>query len=251
MSFITESKKVYQQVKLNEKIKPYMLSYEKPGSREPMQFADADTLQDLQKQADDLRKKGYVIGKMGKFQPPTQLPKTYLKQDYIINEESDDHEVSMARGELESIADKALKLSRLLKSKSESGNPIEAWVQSKITKAADMINTVHDYMVYNPNMNEEVELDEVKISDIHKMQQNGKSTDEIAKELKLSSSLVKRILGEDREWSAQSNAKLVIESMTDLQIAQLKKEFDPLKNRQISTARANQLSNILDKLDDA
>ena len=140
----------------------------------------------------------YRLGKDGGeqvFNKMTELLKHKLKEETPAS----DHEVSMARGELESIADKALKLSSLLKSKSESGNPIEAWVQSKITKAADMINTVHDYMVYNPDINESVELDEVKISDIHKMQQDGKSTDEIAKELKLNSALVKRILGEEVE----------------------------------------------------
>jgi ABC-type Fe3+-hydroxamate transport system substrate-binding protein len=56
----------------------------------------------------------------------------------------------MARGELEAIADKATQLASMLKGKSDEGNPLEAWVQSKITKAKDYINSVSDYMVYNP-----------------------------------------------------------------------------------------------------
>ena len=77
-----------------------------------------------------------------------------IKED--INE-ADDHEISMARGELEAIADKALKLSSILQGKTDKDN-IEAWVQSKITKAKDYINSVADYMEYNPDMaNEELE----------------------------------------------------------------------------------------------
>ena len=84
-----------------------------------------------------------------------------LKPGVTFKEQNnDDHEVSMARGELEATSDKALQLSSILKDKVESGNPIEAWVQSKITKAAEMIATVYDYMVYNPEMKEEFELDE-------------------------------------------------------------------------------------------
>jgi len=77
-------------------------------------------------------------------------------KEETLNEK--DHEISMARGELEAISDKALKLSSILQGKSDEGNPLEAWVQSKITKAKDYINSVADYMEYNPDMaNEELE----------------------------------------------------------------------------------------------
>src|SRR6056300_299054 len=88
-----------------------------------------------------------------------------LKQVRGIKEQDDkDHEISMARGELEAIADKATQLSSALQGKSDDGNPLEAWVQSKITKAKDYINSVSDYLMYNPDMkqNEEVELQEFK-----------------------------------------------------------------------------------------
>src|SRR5210317_43976 len=86
----------------------------------------------------------------------------YLKKinEEVINEVSD-HEISMARGELEAIADKATQLAGALQGKSDEGNPLEAWVQSKITKAKDYINSVSDYMMYKPeNAKEEVELEE-------------------------------------------------------------------------------------------
>jgi hypothetical protein len=86
-----------------------------------------------------------------------------LKPGVSFKEQDDkDHEVSMARGELEAIADKATQLASMLQGKSDEGNPLEAWVQSKITKAKDYINSVSDYLMYNPDMkqNEENELKE-------------------------------------------------------------------------------------------
>jgi hypothetical protein len=172
----------------------------------------------------------------------------------VREQENKDHEVSMARGELEAIADKATQLASMLQGKSDEGNPLEAWVQSKITKAKDYINSVSDYMVYNPvnakeevqegfsadlvkkakeiakkfadNMskavdeiekikkglskdkevysalrqyNEEVKLEEGKMKDIYTMQQDGKSSEEIAKLMKLPVKTIKDILGEEKE----------------------------------------------------
>ena len=81
--------------------------------------------------------------------------------EQVYKKEDKDHEISMARGELEAIADKATQLASALKGKSDEGNPLEAWVQSKITKAKDYINSVSDYMLYNPDMkqNEETILE--------------------------------------------------------------------------------------------
>jgi hypothetical protein len=60
----------------------------------------------------------------------------------MINKEEKDHEHSMARSELSTI-DNAVK--RLKKKMKGEGN-IEAWVQSKITKAADYLDSVADYI---------------------------------------------------------------------------------------------------------
>ena len=83
-----------------------------------------------------------------------------LKEVRGIKEQDKDHEVSMARGELEAIADKATQLASMLQGKSDDGNPLEAWVQSKITKAKDYINSVSDYMMYNPDMKQNESLEE-------------------------------------------------------------------------------------------
>src|SRR6056300_1504441 len=85
-----------------------------------------------------------------------------LKQVRNVKEQDEkDHEISMARGELEAIADKATQLASALQGKSDDGNPLEAWVQSKITKAKDYINSLSDYLMYNPDMkqNEETILE--------------------------------------------------------------------------------------------
>ena len=87
--------------------------------------------------------------------------------EQVYKKEDKDHEVSMARGELEAIADKATQLAGALQGKSDEGNPLEAWVQSKITKAKDYINSVSDYLTYDPSMKQNEDLEEAKIiSDI-------------------------------------------------------------------------------------
>ena len=89
--------------------------------------------------------------------------KTFKEALKQVREQDDkDHEISMARGELQAIADKALALNSALQGKSDEGNPLEAWVQSKITKAKDYINSVSDYLLYNPDIKmEETKLNEV------------------------------------------------------------------------------------------
>ena len=65
-----------------------------------------------------------------------------------------DHEYSMARSELKTIVDAV----RRLKMKVDKGEgELEAWVQSKITKAADYIDTAADY-VNSGEMDEEVSM---------------------------------------------------------------------------------------------
>ena len=168
---------------------------------------------------------------------------SFIKESYLAYkkvQEAADHEISMARGELEAIADKATQLASMLQGKSDEGNPLEAWVQSKITKAKDYINSVSDYMMYNPKINESYELEETTFEKIYQMQQDGKSSEDIAKELKLNPALVKKVLGEQIE----------LKEFTDAQIAALKKEYDPLKGKTITTAQYQQLKNILFKLQD-
>ena len=81
------------------------------------------------------------------FSIPSSLSSNQMKfsiaQVHPANESKDpDHEYSMARSELSTIISAAKRLRGKLKGE---GN-IEAWVQSKITKAADYIDAAADYL---------------------------------------------------------------------------------------------------------
>jgi hypothetical protein len=58
-----------------------------------------------------------------------------------------DHEIQMARSELYKIAKYAIKLHEMLKGRSEEQG-LEAWQQSKITKAADYMGSVYHNLEY-------------------------------------------------------------------------------------------------------
>ena len=79
------------------------------------------------------------------FSVPSALSSNQMKYDpnrpHPANEEKD-HEYSMARSELSTIISAA----KRLKKKMKGEGSIEAWVQSKITKAADYIDTAADYL---------------------------------------------------------------------------------------------------------
>ena len=66
-----------------------------------------------------------------------------------------DHEVQMARAELYKLAKYAIKLHEILKSVSEAEG-LEGWVQSKITKSADMIGSVYHHLDYQESPMAEV-----------------------------------------------------------------------------------------------
>ena len=59
-----------------------------------------------------------------------------------------DHEVEMARSDLYNTAKYAIELHKLLRTVSETQG-LEGWVQSKITKAADYLNAVHEHLMHH------------------------------------------------------------------------------------------------------
>ena len=58
--------------------------------------------------------------------------------------EGKDHEYSMARSQLKTVTNAAKRLQKKMGKKGEG--QLKAWVQSKITKAADYIDTAADYV---------------------------------------------------------------------------------------------------------
>jgi predicted transposase YbfD/YdcC len=65
-----------------------------------------------------------------------------LEVEKISEEKSQDHEYSMARSELSTIVSAAKRLRKKMKGEGQ----IKAWVQSKITKASDYLDTAADYV---------------------------------------------------------------------------------------------------------
>lgn len=90
---------------------------------------------------------------------------------------------------------------------------------------------------------EEVELDEGKMKTIATMFDQGKSAEEIAKALKLSTSTVKQILGEDVKEE-------VMVEFSDAMLDKLAREYKPLQGKTISIDQANKLRKIFDRIPD-
>lgn len=65
-----------------------------------------------------------------------------LNEDSSTTGDSSGDEVDMAKAELQSLISDAKAIMALM----EPNQDLEAWVQSKITKAADYLNSVHTYM---------------------------------------------------------------------------------------------------------
>ena len=79
-----------------------------------------------------------------------------------------DQEGRMAKRQLSDIADYAAELSQMLSDETQ----LEAWVQSKLTKAADYIKTVKHYVEYGM---EEGAYDQVTSHDAPEMAEMGGS----------------------------------------------------------------------------
>ena len=69
-----------------------------------------------------------------------------------MSEEKKDHEYHMARSQLKTIKNAANRLEKKMGKKGEG--ELKAWVQSKITKAADYIDTAADYVTNEETVNE-------------------------------------------------------------------------------------------------
>ena len=70
-----------------------------------------------------------------------------------MSEEKKDHEYSMARSQLKTVTNATKRLQKKMGKKGEG--ELKAWVQSKITKAADYIDTAADYVTNEETVKEE------------------------------------------------------------------------------------------------
>jgi len=72
--------------------------------------------------------------------------KLLKKKKEAMKEEAEmDYEGQMAKAELNAIADKAATIADML----DNNTQMEAWLQSKISRAKDYVDAVHDYMMYS------------------------------------------------------------------------------------------------------
>ena len=123
---------------VREKKSAFRISYSKQGQHAG--FEDADSLQDLQNKAQKLRAKGFTIDKMGRNTSPVK--------------EEDDHEVSMAIGQVRVMQERLSTIMSFLSGKGDDYN-IEGWVQSYITSAEESLTTIADYLDKNPEVQKE------------------------------------------------------------------------------------------------
>ena len=84
----------------------------------------------------------------------TQTFAEAYRQVRLRKEMSEDHEVSMAIGQLKTIQDNLNQLMSILQTKG-SDYELEAWVQSKITSANDKMTSAADYMKNSPSVSED------------------------------------------------------------------------------------------------
>ena len=133
---------------MNQKA-PFRISYSKQGQHAG--FEDADSLQDLQNKAQKLRAKGFTIDKMGRNTSPIK----------------EDHEVSMATGQVRVMKERLDTIMSFLSSKSDDYD-IEGWVQSYITSAEESLTTVADYLDKNPDMQNEAKDEQKEVPSVSK-----------------------------------------------------------------------------------
>jgi len=98
----------------------------------------------------------------------------------------EDHEASMAIGQLKTIQDNLNQLMSILQSKG-SDYELEAWVQSKITSANDKMTSAADYMKNSPSVSEAVEEEESddknKVADLKTKLSKEKDSDRLERQI--------------------------------------------------------------------
>jgi hypothetical protein len=115
-----------------------------------------------------------------------------------------DHEVEMARSDLFSAAKNAQQVFSMIKDVGEDEG-LDGWVQEKIIKANDYLNTIREYLEGKQvqGVAEGASGIEQKIIKLYKQ---GLSDDEIASRLKIDSDDVKSVL-DDYEWVADTTGE--------------------------------------------
>lgn len=202
-----------------------MLTYGKPGGQAMVYYTDY--MQDLQNRAQEYRKKGYIIGKMGRSVPMNQLPSKMPMKGKDIKEALEELDESTAARE----------------------------IARTNTKKDSM-----DYAMYNKS------IDLLKSKKYDELKKFLKKSDTAPREYVMSTiakkepATFKKMYGDQTGYYSLMNQKEdynaisqidEVANFTATMLATLKKEYEPMKGKSISAARARQLMNILDKVNDA
>ena len=189
---------------LEEKIRPFLLSYSKGGSHEG--FEDADTLPELQKKAQDLRRKGFTIDKMGR-----NTAMRFAKEDRELREFSDAmldrlaREFAPLKGKtisvqqanklrmiFNNIPDRALDALRRKKIPFLSGLALSRMVQKGMPVREELEEVTYDPTMFGPDKVAKAMVIATKssgnytkaVKDIEKIARNLSKVSTIARELK-------------------------------------------------------------------
>jgi hypothetical protein len=111
------------QDKKTKKVDEYGAS---PGARRPLKLAEQN-----------LEEADFILNPFERNRRKTR--------DIFAKTQKQDHEISMARSDLLQCAKNSEKITELLSTMSDNDN-LQAWVQEKITKATDYLNTVREYL---------------------------------------------------------------------------------------------------------
>ena len=239
---------------LEEKIRPFLLSYSKGGSHEG--FADADTLPELQKKAQDLRRKGFTIDKMGR-----NMAMKFAKEEVELVEFSDAmlnklaREYEPLRGKTMSVQqanklrqifnmvpDRALDALRKKKIPFLSGLALSRMIQKGMPVKEELEERTYDPTMFGPDKVAKAMAIATKssgnytkaVKDIEKIARNLSKVSTIARELKKQNEQVEQPEKEKKEKEEKEleNKDTQIRRLID-QIAVLKQKLENEKNKAV------------------
>jgi len=247
-----------EETDLEEKIKPFMISYSKGGTHAG--FEDANTLPELQAKAQKLRAKGFTIDKMGRYNPPVGMK----KEDRELREFSDamldklarefaplkDKSISVQqanklRAIFNNIPDRALDALRRKKIPFLSGLALSRMVQKGMPVREEIEETLQGYdrgdtpfiiRFGKDNVAKAMQIAKtsggkytIAAKEIEKIGRNLSKAPSIAKELQKQNEQVEQ---PEKEKKESDNKDSVIASLKD-QISMLKQKLENEKNKAI------------------
>ena len=315
-----ETLDTFTKEEISEKIKPFMISYSKNGQHAG--FEDGDSIADIQNKAASLRKKGFTIDKMGRYNPPVKKEEEEIEESAAAREidrsntrkDSMDYQMYKKSAELLRKKDYKALGKHIYKSDTapkeyvmdviskkepatfkkiygnqtgymslmkplNMGEELEEGIKPYVSMQRDQATGKMNYVVLDKDEKEVFRSSDQRVAtdywkkNFDKLKESnyidlkGRMTDsQIANIKKVWSGKTKADLTQGikdmiskmdpitklgiKQAKINVLSDLIEATMSPQMIATLKKEYEPMRGRKITAARARQLMNILDKLDD-